>query len=513
MSTPYGTSQTVRVVGRAEPAGSHLMAVLFTLVFIAVTYITPTVVFGPLAEYRVEVLLAIAAVAFSVPNIVRSRLQEAPQTYAFIGLCLILPLSILMGAGGWLGGAFSAVYGFLPVVLCFVLPAANFRKAVHFRWLVVLVVLCSAYFIYNGLYDLYNHVIPSEFIYGDGELRRIRGLGFVHDPNDLAQVMVSALPMLFLWRKRSWLVTCLLLLPPIVLLITGMYYTHSRGCALALMATLIIALRRKLGTVPAVILAGSLFAASLAVGWSGGRDVSVEAGGDRLDAWSTGIDFIKQHPLFGVGANRFTEYNDITAHNSVVVCAAEIGLPGFVCWTFMVLAALRGVVTVGGWKPEDETAEFVPALDTRRPAGFRLQPFARALARAPSPYLQSMRLATAPVRLANPTGGVSLGVSRPARVTSADLMAHQLEIRGIARILVCSLTGFLVSSWFLSRAFSMWLFLYCGLSLAVVRMAEAAGMRPSRDSFAFMARWSVLVAIGLLLMVYGILRFRSLTGR
>lgn len=488
------------------------MAVLFTLLFIAMAYITPTVMFGPLAEYHVEVLLALLGVGFSVGNILRNRFQETPQTYAFIALCLALPISLLVGPGGWLGGAASILYGFLPVVFCFVLPAANFRKPLHFRWLVVLMVLCSAYFIFNGLHDLSNHVVPSEFIYGDGELRRIRGLGFVKDPNDLAQVLVSLLPLLFLWRTRSWFVTTLLLLPPVALLVTGMYFTHSRGGALALMATLIIALRRKVGTVPAVILAGSLFAASLAVGWSGGRDVSVEAGGDRLDAWSTGIELIKHNPVFGVGINRFTDFNDVTAHNSVVVCAAEIGLPGFICWTFMVLAAFRGITAVGSWKPEDEPGEQPvqsPAL--RSGARLQLRPMAAAaMPRGPTPYLQYARVPAMP---AAPEGGGSPFAGRMARAAASPAPdpATQLEIRSIARILVCSLTGFLVAGWFLSRAFSMWLFLYCGLSLALVRMAEEAGMKPRRDSFAFLARWSVLVSIALLLLVYAILRFRSLT--
>ena len=487
------------------------MAVFFTLLFIATAYITPPVMFGPLSEYHIEVLLGVLGVGFSAANILRNRFEETPQTYPFIGLCMAIPLSLLVG--GWLGGAAGVLYGFLPVVFCFVLPAANFRKVVHFRWLVVLMVLCSAYFIYNGLHDLYNHVIPSDFLYGDGELRRVRGLGFVKDPNDLAQVLVSLLPLLFLWRKRSWLVTTLLLLPPIALLVTGMYFTHSRGGALALMATLIIALRRKVGTVPAVVLAGGLFFASLAVGWSGGRDVSVEAGGDRLDAWSVGIELIKHNPLFGVGINRFTDFNDVTAHNSVVVCAAEVGLPGFICWTFMVFAAFRGLMAVSGWKQEDDAEADEPAHDTGLPSAARVQlrPLTQALSRGPSPYLQYARVAPAPVALADAAPGPFARLAR-TQVSPVVNVAAQLEIRGMARILVCSLTGFLVAGWFLSRALSMWLFLYCGLSLALVRMAEAAGMRPARDSFAFLARWSVLLSIALLLLVYAILRFRSLTG-
>lgn len=494
------------------------MAVFFSILFISVAYITPTVAFGPLAEYRVEVLLALLAFGTSLPALSRSRLIEAPQTYAFIGFSLAVPLSILFGAGGWLTGAADVLYGFFPLIFCFLLTAANFRTKRHFQWLIAAMILCSGYYIYNGLYDLQHHINPSEFLYGGEDLRRIRGLGFVHDPNDLAQVLVSLIPMVFLWRARSWFVTVMLCLPPVALLVTGMYFTHSRGGALALMATLVVALRRKLGTVPAAVLAGSLFAASLAIGWSGGRDVSMEAGGDRLDAWSTGLDFIKQHPLTGVGAGRFADFNSITAHNSIVVCAAEIGLPGFVCWVFMVFAALRGAIAVGSWTPhsEEKTQEKEAAAATsarvvnpylRGPA---IPPQHAAFATAYAPTSALAALGT--VNAASPrVGGRGPALLQGEQSAAAD-EAWQKQIRGMARILVCSLTGFLVAGWFISRAFSTWLFFYCGLSFALVRMAEDAGMGPKRDSFAFMLRWSVLLSIALLLVVYALLRFRALTG-
>jgi hypothetical protein len=82
----------------------------------------------------------------------------------------------------------------------------------------------------------------------------------------------------------------------------------------------------------------------------------------------------------------------------------------------------------------------------------------------------------------------------------------------MARLLVASLTGFLVAGWFLSRALSIWLFLYCGMMHAIVRMAMDAGMRPRLDPPAFLIRWSLVVAAGLLVLVYGILKFRALTG-
>ena len=499
------------------------MAFLFTLLFIITAYITPEVVFGSLAQYRVEVILALLAVVTSLPNIARTHFERSPQTYAFLAFCVAVPMSIL--SSGWISGAADAMYGFLPVMLCYLLPAANFRTRRHLQILTLAMLLCSSYFIYNGLVDLHNHVIPSRFIYGDGELRRIRGLGFVYDPNDLSQVLVSLLSMVFLWRSKNRILNIFLIGIPVGILVTGMYSTHSRGAALALMATLIVALRRKVGTVPAIVLAGSLFAASLAVGWSGGRDVSVEAGGDRLDAWSTGIQFIKSHPLFGVGASRFSDFNDITAHNSVVVCAAEIGLPGFICWVFLIFSAVRSGMAVNGARAAAgeegvpiEANSYVASGGRSHFAGLRLKP---GLANSVSPsHLRSMVTAGSssqvimtgqPMRTRAPAMVPPLPQRIPPQAPAAS-SEQQEEIRRIARLLMCSLTGFLVAGWFLSRALSMWLFLYIGTLQAVFRMAQDAGMRPRQDSFSFLLRASTGVAVVLLLLVYGVLKFRALTG-
>lgn len=488
------------------------MAFFFTVLFIATAYITPEVLFGDLAQLRMEVIVAFFAVATSLPNLVKSRLNEAPQTYAFIGFCIAVPMSIAVG--GWMGGAADVLYGLMPLVLCFVLPAANFRNRQQLQWLTLAMLLCSAYFIFMGLQDLHNHVVPSKFIYGDGELRRIRGLGFVFDPNDLAQVLVSLIPLVFLWKSRSWFLNIFLLGIPITLLVTGMFFTHSRGGALALMATIVIALRRKIGTVPALVLAGGLFAASLAVGWSGGRDVSMEAGGDRLDAWSTGLEFIKTHPLFGVGVGQFAQFNDITAHNSIVVCAAEIGLPGFVCWVFMIVASLRRLIAVSSARPEQQETAGAPA---QVPFGAPLAHLRSRVASAglASAHTQPLAMAGS-ASLAAPTLSEGAGRSRFGRsqvqapVIDLD---RQEDIRRMARLLVCSLTGFLTAGWFLSRALSMWLFLYFGIAQAIFCMAEDAGMKPRRDSFPVLLRWSGVVAVGLLVFVYGLLRFRTMTGR
>jgi O-antigen ligase len=63
----------------------------------------------------------------------------------------------------------------------------------------------------------------------------------------------------------------------------------------------------------------------------------------RIDSWSVGIDLLRTHPLFGVGAHMFTEYHPKTAHNSWILCASELGLFGYVPWILMIYISIKNL--------------------------------------------------------------------------------------------------------------------------------------------------------------------------
>ena len=81
------------------------------------------------------------------------------------------------------------------------------------------------------------------------------------------------------------------------------------------------------------------------------------------------------------------------------------------------------------------------------------------------------------------------------------------EIRRLARLLLYSLTGFLTAGWFLSRALSIWLFIYCGMMHVVLRLAAQNNIQPAQDGLAFLFRWSAIIAAALLMIVSLIIRF------
>jgi O-antigen ligase len=288
---------------------------------------------------------------------------------------------------------------------------------------------------------------------------RLRGLGEINDPNDFAQLIVCVVPLtFFFWKRKKFVRNFVFVLIPVGVLVWGAYLTRSRGSMLALLAVVIVAFRRRIGTIPAVILAIALFFAASALHYTGGRDISASAGEDREQLWGEGLELLKTHPLFGVGFEHMTDFAEQTAHNSIIVCGAELGLVGLYFWSMFLLPSVRDALAVAS--PEQVTERMLLVPDS-------------------SPY----------------------GLS-----TKPDAKLDKSEINRLGRLLVLSFTGFLVTGWFLSRAFVMTLFLLGGLTEALYQVALTNGMISPRLPFGRVARYAGIMTVALVVVMYIVTR-------
>ncbi len=462
------------------------MGYFFTFLYIVTAYITPAYLFGPLADFHLQVIIVSLAVITSLPGMSESEVFASSQSRAVIGMILTVFCSAI--AAGWLGGIAEPMYDFMQPSLAFFLVAINCKTKRHLQWIIVAMFFVSMFYTWAGWQDLRNNVSPSLFLYGDGDLRRLRGLGWVADPNDFSQVLVSLMPLLFLWwRPKQTFFNFVFILVPMLLLLVAMYLTHSRGAALALIVVCIFTFRKKIGTVPSLILATLLFGLTLVVGWSGGRDTSMEAGADRLDLWAGGLEMLKTHLLFGVGLGHFPDYMGITAHNSVVVCAAELGMIGLFFWAYLLLSTVRtgmqlGKLTAPAPKQDDTFA--LPGTEAGAGAGAFAMEAVQPLAATADPF--SFK-----------------DMNGPPKISPE-------EINRVSRLLIISMMGFLTAGWFLSRALSAWLFMYCGMMYALSRMALRSEVPVVRDPFKLELRYSALISVCMVGAVYIILHLRSL---
>ncbi len=293
---------------------------------------------------------------------------------------------------------------------------------------------------------------------------RLRGKGEINDPNDFGQVIVTVVPLTFIfWRRKKPLRNFAFVMLPVAALLWGAYLTHSRGAILGLMAVTILAVRRRIGTVPALIIGGGLFFAASALHFTGGRQISTSAGEDRTALWGEGLELLKSHPIFGVGFGDMPEYAAQTAHNTIVVCAAELGFLGLYFWSLFLLPSVRDAISLASPKQ----------VTDGQPIPVEVTPFA----------------------------------PDPPKLEVLD----RAEINRLGRLLVLAFTGFLVTGWFLSRAYVLTLFLLGGLTEAVYEMALKRGMVPPRLRLGRTLGYSGLMGIGLVLVMYITLRVVNLT--
>ena len=464
------------------------MGFVLSVLYFVTYYLTPVTIFGQLAAFRIELILAVIVALISLPKLVESFALKTPQSLAVIGLGLAALLSVTIGMS-WAGGGVQALFSFIPNALAYFLVCLHCDSKKKLQVLVLMMLFVCLFVIAQGSIELQRGLPASTALQaGDidaqaeevdnspylfvmmndtGDLfYRLKGRGEINDPNDFGQLIVCVLPLVFIfWTPKKTFTNIAFVLLPVCVLLFGVYLTHSRGAMLALLATVIVASRRRVGTMPSLLIAVVLFIAASASGFTGGRDISAAAGEDRTTLWGEGLRVLKAHPLFGVGFGKMADYTDSghTAHNSVVVCAAELGLFGMYFWALFLFSTMRDTLVIAS---PGKVAEAQPtALEERR---------------------------------------------FPQLLRSIEAVNKQ-EICSMGRLVLLSLTGFLVAGWFLSRAYVMTLFLLGGFVEVIFEMALRQGMISPRLPLARVLRYAGGLAISLLVLMYVMLRIINLT--
>jgi O-antigen ligase len=177
---------------------------------------------------------------------------------------------------------------------------------------------------------------------------RIQAIGIFSDPNDLGLALVMVLPFVFLKlldRSKPW--EKLLALLAIGVLTWALYLTQSRGGLMAFGALMMILFSRRMGKVLGYGIGGLAMVALFVLGPRMSTISTEEASAyGRIQAWGLGVDLFEAYPLFGVGYGNFTEYHFRTAHNSFVLCMAELGMFGFLAWTMLIYLSIKNMMSL-----------------------------------------------------------------------------------------------------------------------------------------------------------------------
>jgi hypothetical protein len=452
------------------------MGFVLSIVYFVTYYLSPPTIFGALAVAHVQVIIAVLVTLISLPTAMRSSIRKTPQALALIGLSITVLISSLF-ALRWAGGAVQAFLLFIPNAFGYFLVCLYCDSMKKLKILILSMFLVCLFVTVRGSIEISQESADAVAATPGGAsdyaiamnddngqwFLRLKGQGNINDPNDFAQLIACTIPLIFIfWRPKKSLLNFMCVILPVCALLAGAFLTHSRGGMLALIAVPLVAARRRIGTVPAILLAGVLLAGALALQFTGGRSISASAGQDRTILWGEGMQALKSHPIFGVGFGRMMEVADNTAHNSIVVCAAELGSLGLYFWALFLYPTVRdGLIIaspdkVGEGKPIEVEAGFFP------------------VERAENEYID------------------------------------RAELLRVGRLLVLSLTGFLVAAWFLSRAFVLTLFLLGGMVEVVFEMGQQRGMISPRLPLPKVLLNSGVLALALVIMMYISLRILNL---
>jgi hypothetical protein len=186
----------------------------------------------------------------------------------------------------------------------------------------------------------FDYVCEKVGLFGTQSVKgRVRYRGTLEDPNELALAIGIVVPfaLAFLDRRRS---LGRALLAAVTLGTVGLciYFTQSRGGQLLFLAVLAVYFVRRFGA-RVGLAAGTLLATPILI--FGGRSGADDSTMERTICWWTGLHLFTGSGGFGVGLGQFLEYHGQTAHNSFILVAAEMGLPGLLLWTAVVYLAVK----------------------------------------------------------------------------------------------------------------------------------------------------------------------------
>jgi hypothetical protein len=172
---------------------------------------------------------------------------------------------------------------------------------------------------------------------------RVRYRGILEDPNELALALGLALPLaMALFSLRRSMGRLLLLIASFAIALPVTVWTESRTGQLVFLAVVAIYLVEHVDW-RRVLLAAALAVPALLLGGRSGSDAD-SSSFERLEAWNAGMQMFRSSPLWGVGKSQFVDHFYITAHNTFVLEAAELGFVGLVLWTSVFYVGFKIVV-------------------------------------------------------------------------------------------------------------------------------------------------------------------------
>jgi len=475
-----------------------MLLFIVTAVYTALLITRPHEFIPALAES--PLLQVVLLTAFGIWILIPDKGTELPQFRILPFLLMFVWLSL--GFAGWWGGIIPAAERLVPAMLFFAIVTGAVRSLREFRLYSALVIVCACIIVLHG------HIQHTTGIGWTGQPMiqgRITYSGIFNDPNDIGLLIVLSIAMtLFHLRIQTNRIFRLLSWIALGWLLYGVYLTDSRGTMLATMAVLGLEAWKQYGK--AIVITAAMLVVPVLIAFTRLAELNAEedSAGNRIEAWYEGIQLLVHKPFFGIGWGMFSDYHEMTAHNSFVLAMAELGLAGYTFWLALVL--LTGWMIYRLAFPADTVQPLPPQLRQRLAgptvalAGVGAYP--SVAYRMDS--VQSRPAQNAAILARNTRGPLAPAIANaPAQVAeSTDETSERLA----ARSLLFAAVGFTIGAFFLSQSYKPMLFINCGLIVGRYLGMRQAGISVPPMSLARSLPLIIVAAFGSVVAMWILVR-------
>ena len=276
--------------------------------------------------------------------------KRCPQYFLFFGLFFAALMSHI--ANTYVEGLITHWIDAFRICFFGILLFANMTSIVRLRW-------ASRIFVIMALFMTVHAVLQQTRGYGFGGLGpvytwrpglpdpvpRSQFYGIFGDPNDLAQMLATAMPLSFLFFRRKAFLGLVIGGACWWWLYQGVDACWSRGSLLGIAASVgtILVMRwgpkRHYAKVLSLGAAAALIIIPFSGAWSEGSAL------DRVNFWGEANWIFITKPIFGVGLNMIREYisEGRALHNAFVTCYSELGVFGYFFWFSLIMVAVNGL--------------------------------------------------------------------------------------------------------------------------------------------------------------------------
>lgn len=333
---------------------------------------------APIPFYEILILSTLALAHQGVIQQFKPEsLQRQPVALCLVGIFIAIPISQLTHS--YLGGTLHSTIEFTKAAMLFVLLVVVVDRWSRFERLAQVIAACACVVVslcvvdYLGIAD-FTFIKHAEENYGqradghDVRIARMNGTGIFSDPNDISLLIVAtAMICLSFLTDRARGTTRFVWAVPIVVLVTGLVCTRSRGGMLAACAAIGMLLMFRYGKKVAIGLGClGLLALPVIAGRQANIDLSEGTGHDRILLWRDGLAALRSKDLFfGTGQGSYQDIAGLVAHNSYIHAFVELGLFGGTCFFgmfyFTALALFR--LNTPEWQIQNSRqARFLPYM-------------------------------------------------------------------------------------------------------------------------------------------------------